>query len=79
MRVCVHPSQRATWPPSAAVRQALIADITLSWPRLTRPALALSHAAPWARNMSATSMGSPVVRGLRFDGHNLAQQKLLSG
>ncbi len=28
-------SQRATWPPSAAVRQRSIADITLSWPRLT--------------------------------------------
>jgi hypothetical protein len=33
-------SQRVTWPPSAAVRQFSIADITLSWPRLTWPALA---------------------------------------
>jgi len=33
-------SQRMTWPPSAAVRQRSIADITLSWPRLTWPALA---------------------------------------
>ena len=30
-------SQRATWPPSAAVRQARIAEMTLSWPRLRCP------------------------------------------
>src|SRR5712671_4964259 len=37
MMVCAHFSfsQRATWPPSAAVRQLSIADITLSWSRLT--------------------------------------------
>src|SRR6266704_5187813 len=50
-----HSSQRATWPPSAAVRQLSIADITLSWPRLTWPALALRHAGPWPRKISATS------------------------
>ena len=33
-------SQRMTWPPRAAVRQRSIDDITLSWPRLTWPALA---------------------------------------
>src|SRR5215813_5421793 len=55
MRVCAQSSQRATCPPSAAVRQLSIADITLSWPRLTWPALALRHAAPWPRKISATS------------------------
>jgi hypothetical protein len=50
-----HFSQRATCPPRAAVRQLSIADITLNWPRLTWPALALRHAAPWPRKTSATS------------------------
>ena len=53
--MCAQSSQRATWPPSAAVRQLSIADITLSWPRLTWPALAWRHAGPWPRKMSATS------------------------
>src|SRR3984957_14596635 len=53
--VCAHFSQRATCPPRAALRQLSIADITLSWPRLTWPALARRHAAPWPRKMSATS------------------------
>src|SRR6266850_1997925 len=48
-------SQRATWPPSAAVRQRSIALMTFIWPRLTWPALARRHAAPWSRKMSATS------------------------
>src|SRR5208337_4083617 len=48
-------SQRATCPPRAAVRQLSIADITFNWPRLTWPALALRHAAPWSRKISATS------------------------
>src|SRR5437773_3848556 len=39
----------------AAVRQRSIADITLSWPRLTWPALARRHAGQWPRKMSATS------------------------
>jgi hypothetical protein len=30
-----HSQQRATCPPSAAVRQLSIADITFNWPRLT--------------------------------------------
>src|SRR5512137_2031740 len=55
MRLCEQSSQRATCPPSAAVRQFSIADITLSWPRLTWPALALRHAAPWRWKISATS------------------------
>src|ERR1700740_1744429 len=50
-----HFSQRATCPPSAAVRQLSIADITFNWPRLTWPALARRHAGPWSRKMSATS------------------------
>jgi hypothetical protein len=55
MMVCEHFLQRATWPPSAAVRQRSMADITFSWSRLTWPALAERHAAPWSRKISATS------------------------
>src|SRR5512145_2153832 len=55
MWVWSHFSQRATWPPSAAVRQRSIADITFSWPRLRWPAWARRQAGPWARKMSATS------------------------
>ena len=46
MSVCRHFSQRATCPPRAAVRQLSMADITLSWPRLTWPALALRQGGP---------------------------------
>src|SRR6202035_3497385 len=53
--LCAQSSQRATWPPSAAVRQFSIADITFNWSRLTWPALARRHAGPWPRKMSATS------------------------
>src|SRR5450755_1273235 len=53
--LCAHASPRATGPPSAAVRQLSIADITFNWPRLTWPALARRHAGPWPRKMSATS------------------------
>src|SRR5216683_6553784 len=55
MSVYEQSSQRATWPPRAAVRQLSIADITLSWSRLTWPALARRHAGPWPQKMSATS------------------------
>ena len=55
MRVWAQSSHRSTWPPSAAVRQLSMADMTLSWPRLTWPALARRHAGPWPRKMSATS------------------------
>src|SRR5712691_1544601 len=55
MCVCVQSSQRATCPPRAAVRQLSMADMTLSWPRLTWPALARRHAGPWPRKTSATS------------------------
>src|SRR5215468_789247 len=54
MRACEHFSQRRTCPPSAAVRQLSIADITLSCSRLTWPALASRHAGPCARKMSAS-------------------------
>ena len=40
MMVCEHFSQRSTCPPSAAVRQRSMADITFNWSRLTWPALA---------------------------------------
>ena len=39
-------SQAATWPPSAAVRQHSMADMTFNWPRLTWPALARRQAGP---------------------------------
>src|SRR5712692_7902103 len=55
MTVWVQSSQRVTWPPSAAVRQRSIALITFIWSRLTCPALARRHAAPWSRKISATS------------------------
>ena len=48
-------SQRRTCPPSAAVRQFSIADITFNWSRLTCPALAERHVGPWSRKISATS------------------------
>ena len=68
MRVCAHFSQRATWPPSAAVRQLSIADITFNWPRLTWPALAWRHAEPWSRKISATSNAGRDTRAARYAG-----------
>src|SRR5450631_3462566 len=67
MTVCPHApfSQRATWPPSAAVRQRSIAVITFIWPRLMCPALARRHAGPWSRKMSATSRAGHDPRPLR--------------
>ena len=44
MRRWAHSLQRSTWPPNATVRQRSIADMTLSWPRLTWPAW--GHAEP---------------------------------
>src|ERR1700746_2652666 len=55
MRRCAQASQRSTWPPNAAVRQRSIADMTLSWPRLTWPAWDARQAGPRWRKMSATS------------------------
>src|SRR5712664_1722691 len=66
--VYAHFSQRATWPPSAAVRQRSIADITFNWPRLTWPALARRHAGPMPRKMSATSSDGRDTRSLASGG-----------
>src|ERR1019366_1906410 len=55
MRVWAQSSHCSACPPRAAVRQLSMADMTLSWPRLTWPALALRHAGPWPRKISATS------------------------
>src|ERR1700676_5392223 len=70
MTVWAQPSQRATCPPSAAVRQRSMAVITFIWSRLTCPALARRHAAPWSRKISATSrVGrdmAPLCRRLIF-------------
>ena len=68
MSVCEHFSQRATWPPSAAVRQRSMADITFIWSRLTCPALALRHAAPWSRKISATSNARRCTTADRYAG-----------
>ena len=73
MGVWAHFSQRATCPPSAAVRQRSIADITFSWPRLTWPALALRHAGPWARKISATSRAGRDTRAARQAGGDLLE------
>ena len=44
------------------MRQLSIADITFNWPKLTWPALALRHAGPWSRKISATSRtGRPMT------------------
>jgi hypothetical protein len=55
MRRWAQASQRSTWPPNAAVRQRSIADMALSWPRLTWPAWEARQAGPRWRKMSATS------------------------
>jgi hypothetical protein len=68
MRSCEHFSQRRTCPPRAAVRQLSIADITLSWSRLTWPALACRHAGPWPRKIPATSSAGRATRAARQAG-----------
>ena len=55
MRRWAQASQRSTCPPNAAVRQRSIADMTLSWPRLTWPAWDARQAGLRWRKMSATS------------------------
>src|SRR5271167_1252378 len=72
-------SQRSTCPPSAAVRQVSIADMTFNWPRLTWPALALRHAAPWTRKTSATSRRGRAMRpwsGGRLSAREIEAQAL---
>src|SRR4029077_16558971 len=58
-RSASHSLAAAAWhfgqPPNAAVRQRSIADMTLSWPRLTWPAWEARQAGPRWRKMSATS------------------------
>src|SRR5215831_2410028 len=75
MTVCAHCafSQRATKPPSAAVRQAWIALITFNCAWLTCPRLASSQAEPKSRKMSATSreMGSAGLESLAVLHHRL--------
>src|SRR5271169_4962198 len=77
MRSCAQSSHRSTCPPSAAVRQVSIADMTFSWPSLTWPTLALRHAGPWARKTSATSRRGRATRpwsgGRRLPGQVDAQ------
>src|SRR5262245_59136312 len=55
MVVQAQSSQRETCPPSAAVRQLSIADMTFIWSRLSWPALACRHAGPWPAKISETS------------------------
>src|SRR5215472_16978363 len=57
MTVWAQPSfsQRATCPPSAAVRQLSMALMTFSCSRLIWPRLASRQAGPWSRKISATS------------------------
>ena len=57
----------------AAEREVSIADMTFSWPRLIWPALALRHAAPWARKMSATSRRGRGTRTCQAGGDRLAR------
>ena len=56
------------------MRQLSIADITLSWPRLTWPALARRHAGPWPRKISATSSAGRDTRAaLQAGGSDLLE------
>src|SRR5260370_25654573 len=73
MRMCAHYSQRATWPPRAAVRQFSIADITFNCSRLTWPALALRHAGPRPRKISATSKAGRYTRAALAGRPDLAE------
>src|ERR1700739_627729 len=70
MRRWAQASQRSTCPPNAAVRQRSIADMTLSWPRLTWPAWDARHAGPRRRKMSATSTATGQARGLKAHGRD---------
>jgi hypothetical protein len=64
MRVWPQSSQRSTWPPSAAVRQASIADDA---ELVVASALATRQASPWRRKTSATSsIGRDMPDALRW-------------
>ena len=94
MMVCPHASfsQRATWPPRAAVRQPSIALITFNCAWLRWPRLARRQARPWSRKISATSRAGrdtgaagyagvpfPGLRGLsRSSGLTMSRNTLLA-
>ena len=50
------------------MRQRSIALMTFIWSRLTCPALALRHAAPWSRKISATSSSGRDMTAGRYAG-----------
>src|ERR1700752_5355017 len=70
MRRWAQASQGSTCPPNAAVRQRSIADMTLSWPRLTGPAWDARQAGPGWRKMSATSTPTGKARGVKAHGRD---------
>lgn len=55
MRVAPQSSHCSTWPPSTAVRHAVIAPMTRRSTRPRCPARACRNASPWRRKISATS------------------------
>ena len=67
MMVCEQFSQRSTCPPSAAVRQRSIADITFNWSRLTWPALAATP---------RRSVVAEYIRDLQLSGETLTAGRL---
>ena len=59
-------------PAERRLRQRSIALMTFIWLRLTCPALALRHAAPWSRKISATSSaGRDMAAGCYAVGRSL--------
>ena len=50
------------------MRQRSIAVMTFIWSRLTCPALALRHAAPWSQKISATSSAGRDTAAGRYAG-----------
>ena len=63
MRTMPQPSQRSTWPPSAAVRHASMAAMTRRC-AAKMAGRAARQAAPWRRKMSATSSAGRTVAAL---------------
>src|SRR3954447_10851853 len=61
MRRWPQSSNPSMCPPSAAVRQGSMADITFSWARLICPAWAARQAGPAAWKTSATSRGGRIA------------------
>src|SRR3989442_16039292 len=54
-----------------------MADMTLSWPRLTWPALARRHAGPWPRKISATSSAGRDKRARALGGRLHRRDEML--